>query len=125
MLTIEQVRVDLQKSHSETQSWRKTAKPYGIFPSMARMIAEGYEPGKKIRDKLKLPPAATVIVMGDGIIPNGTQAISAQQCVSEKCGHQWYLSNHPLRTHCFICRPFRRRKRTTPPGGGAAGRAKP
>jgi hypothetical protein len=40
-----QFLADYKKLHS----WRKVASEYGLHPSMARMIANGYDPGKKIR----------------------------------------------------------------------------
>lgn len=41
--------------HEEIRSWRKIADQYGIYPNMARMISQGYDPGNKIRELLRLP----------------------------------------------------------------------
>ena len=41
--------------HEEIRSWRRIAEPYDLYPNMARMIANGYDPGNKIREKLRLP----------------------------------------------------------------------
>ena len=49
-------------NHDELKSWRKVAEPYKIYPSMARMIANGHSPGNKIRSKLGLPPMDKVPV---------------------------------------------------------------
>ena len=46
--------------HDKVSSWRKVAGPYGIHPSMARMIANGYDPGNRIREKLRLPDKEAV-----------------------------------------------------------------
>jgi hypothetical protein len=100
-----QICLDLQNKHLETHSWRETAKDYGIFPSMARLLSLGYKPGKKIRKLLDLPPLASVTSM-DGDIPDGAQAHGAQLC---PCG-QYFISNHPRRGHCFTCSPCRKRK---------------
>jgi hypothetical protein len=82
-------------------SWEAIGKEYGVNRAMARLLGNGYRPGKKIRKRLNLPMPASVIIIGEGEIPDGSQAIKALQC---KCG-QWFIPNHPLRTHCFICRP--------------------
>ena len=105
MMTLDRLCVDIKKRYSETNSWRKTAEPLDIFPSMARLIANGYNPGKKIRKKLGLQEIATVVVI-EGEAPNGTLAHSAQRC---HCG-QWYISNHPRRHKCFICSPYKGKK---------------
>jgi hypothetical protein len=57
-----QLCIELQQRHESTKSWRDAAEPYGIFPSMARMLANGYEPGYKIRKKLNLPAVVPVEV---------------------------------------------------------------
>ncbi len=41
--------------HEIIRSWRKIADQYGIYPNMARMISQGYDPGNKIRKLLRLP----------------------------------------------------------------------
>ena len=40
--------------HGKVASWRKVAEPYSIHPNMARMIANGYDPGNRIRERLQL-----------------------------------------------------------------------
>jgi hypothetical protein len=46
--------------HAKVASWRKVAEPYKIHPNMARMIANGYDPGNRIREKLRLPDKEAV-----------------------------------------------------------------
>lgn len=91
-------------------SWRSIAKTVpeyaGISAPSLRRIAIGFDPGAKVRRLLGLPVTATVYVIGGGEIPPGAQVISAAQC---PCG-QFFISNHPRRTRCFICSPFRKRK---------------
>jgi len=48
--------------HGKVASWRKVAEPYSIHPNMARLIANGYDPGNRIREKLRLPDKAKVEV---------------------------------------------------------------
>ncbi len=48
--------------HKKFSSWRKVAEPYEVHPSMARMIANGYDPGNRIREKLRLPNKQAVEV---------------------------------------------------------------
>ena len=103
-LTLEQLSHDMRRQHEICKSWRKVAQSYGIFPDTARLIAGGYEPGKKIRKRLGLPPAASVVVVY-GEVPDGAQVLQAQRC---QCG-QFFISNHPRRMKCFICSPYRKR----------------
>ena len=49
-------------THEEKRSWRKVGDPYKIHPSMARMIANGHDPGNRIREKLRLPDKEKVEV---------------------------------------------------------------
>jgi hypothetical protein len=68
-----------------------------------RIVEEGYIPKRTATCiRLGLPTSVTVIVIGDGVVPPGSQTINAKQC---GCG-RWFISNHPLRTYCFICHPF-------------------
>jgi hypothetical protein len=104
MHTLEQLSLKIKTDYATLKSWRKTAAPLGINAAMARLIANGYEPGRKIRKRLDLQPTAMVVVVGNGAdIPDGTQVIRATQC---ECG-QWFISNHPRRRKCFICSPYR------------------
>jgi len=52
---IESYKTAFLALHEEIRSWRKIADRYGIYPNMARMISRGYDPGNKIRKKLRLP----------------------------------------------------------------------
>lgn len=105
MITLEHLRVEINQKYAQNQSWQKTCESYGINKAMARMIALGYQPGKKIRKVLDLPEIAQVIALA-GSVPNGTQVIMASRC---ECG-QYFVSNHPRRQKCFICSPYRKRK---------------
>lgn len=106
MNTLEQISADLQERHKRLNSWRLAADPYPINKAMARMIANGYEPGNRVRRALKIAPIASVVVIGDGEVPEGAQVISALLC---DCG-QWFISNHPRRKRCFICSPYKHRE---------------
>ena len=53
--TIDEYKVEFLNLHSEMKSWRKVADQYGIYPNMARMISQGYDPGNRIRKLLRLP----------------------------------------------------------------------
>jgi hypothetical protein len=110
MSALELLQREIEQDHTATQSWRKTAQKYGLFPNMARMIAMGYEPGPRIRARLGLPQVANVVVI-EGRVPAGSQAIAAEQC---PCG-QWFISNHPRRRKCFICSPYKRRVKQKSP----------
>jgi hypothetical protein len=103
MMTLDVLRLEIKNKRFVGQmTWQKIAEGYGINRAMARLIALGYEPGKKVRNTLNLTPSATVIVFGEGDVPDGSQTIRAAQC---DCG-QWFISNHPRRKHCFLCRPY-------------------
>lgn len=103
MTTLDVLRLEIQQGRSAGKTWQTIGDEYGINRAMARLLGLGYEPGKKVRAELGLPPSSVVVVIGGGIVPNGAQTIRALQCA---CG-QWYIPNHPLRSHCFICRPAR------------------
>jgi hypothetical protein len=104
MMTLDVLRLEIKNKRFVGQmTWQNIAEGYGINRAMARLIALGYEPGKKVRNALNLSPSATVIVFGEGDVPDGSQTIRAIQCA---CG-QWFIPNHPARTHCFLCRPAR------------------
>ncbi len=60
--TINEYQVKFVNIYSELKSWRRVAEPYGIYPNMARMISQGYDPGNKIRAKLRLPKKVKVEV---------------------------------------------------------------
>ena len=57
---IEGYRKQFLRDYKNKRSWRKVAKEYKLHPNMARMIANGYDPGKKIRGVLGLPPRQEV-----------------------------------------------------------------
>ncbi len=103
--SLDHLSTELAEKHPGT-SWRKIGAEYGISGAMARLIATGYDPGKKIRQKLDLPQSATVIVILGNRVPDGTQVVNASQC---SCG-QWFVPNHPRRLKCFMCSPYRGRK---------------
>lgn len=86
-------------------SWRTIGAEYGISGAMARLIANGYDPGKKIRQKLDLPQSAAVIVI-NGKVSDGAQALGEAVC---GCGRT-FISNHPRRSKCFVCSPYRGKK---------------
>lgn len=94
---------NLQKLHAEMRSWRKAGAVYGIDPASARMIANGYEPGPKLRKKLDIMPTVEVIVVGDAEIPPGIQIVcSFSRC---KCGRQFFTTSG--RKNCYLCRAWK------------------
>ncbi len=58
---VQAYRKSLLAAHMKLKSWRKVAAPYDLKPSMARMIAYGYDPGNKIRAKLHLQAKQVVL----------------------------------------------------------------
>ncbi len=78
--------------HRIGDSWAKIGKDYNIHAPTVRLIADGYEPGNKVREKLGLSPMLLV---------------KALEC---SCG-EYFIANHPRRVHCFTCRPFRTRRK--------------
>lgn len=108
MLTLDALCLEIKnKRFEEKRTWQSIAEGYGINRAMTRLIALGYQPGRKIRLALGLAPSASIVVMGEGMVPDGAQAIQALQC---SCG-QWFIPNNPARTHCFICRPAKIKER--------------
>ena len=105
MNELEQLSTRILEHHASTQSWDKTGIEFGLNKAMARLIATGYKPGKKIRKVLGLPDFASVVIVGVGDVPPGTQVIKADKCA---CG-MWYVSNSPRRKRCFICSPCKRK----------------
>ena len=59
--SVQAYRKSLLAAHENLKSWRKVAAPYDLKPSMARMIAYGYDPGNKIRAKLHLQAKQVVL----------------------------------------------------------------
>ncbi len=59
--SVQAYRKSLLAAHKNLNYWRKVAAPYDLKPSMARMIAYGYDPGKKIRAKLHLQAKQVVL----------------------------------------------------------------
>ena len=105
-MTLDNLYLEIRNKRFEgKKTWQSIAEDYGINRAMVRLIALGYQPGKKIRNVLGLAPSATIVVIGEGAVPDGSQAIKALQCGCR----QWFIPNHPRRTHCFICRPVRHR----------------
>lgn len=105
MQTLEELSIQMREHHARLQSWRKTGAIFGLNPAMARLIALGYEPGRRVREQLGLPPAASVVPVA-GAVPDGTQVAAATRC---SCG-RWFVSNHPRRKRCFICSPYKGKK---------------
>lgn len=86
-------------------SWRQIAnlddyKP--IPPGSLCTFAKTGELADKWRVRLGLPPKSSRVQVIFGYVPDGSQVLAAQHCA---CG-QWYISNHPARKRCFICRPY-------------------
>lgn len=106
MITLDHLCSDIQQEYDSCRSWRAVGRKYSLNPSMARLIARGYHPGPKISRLLNLPPRVDVIVVL-GEVPPGAQTIAARLC---SCG-QWFIANHPRRSHCFICRPYKESKK--------------
>jgi hypothetical protein len=50
----------IKKARARGQSWRKIGADIGTNPAMARLLGNGYIPGRKIREKLNLPPLCPV-----------------------------------------------------------------
>ena len=80
----------------DLKSWRRVAKPYDLHPNMARLISKGYDPGNRIRKKLRLPDKKAV-----------------QTC---KCG-EVHVKGHPKN---YKPRPPRIAIRLDNPGSAAA-----
>ena len=109
-----QLAQELREKHAELNSWPKASIACDVLtsdgrpdPALALRIAtKSYEPRRQeTRTRLGLAPIASVVLIGEGELPDGAQTIRAIQC---SCG-QWFIPNHPRRKHCFICRPYRRR----------------
>lgn len=109
MTTLDILRGEIKQSRNQGKTWQAIGDDYGVNRAMARLIGLGYQPGKKVRKALGLPPSSVVIVIGDGDVPDGSQTIRAMQCT---CG-QWFVANHPRRSHCFICRPAKIKAKET------------
>ncbi|MBE3144443.1 MAG: hypothetical protein IMZ61_11050, partial [Planctomycetes bacterium] len=53
MMTLDNLYLEIQDKRSEgKRSWQSIADDYGINRAMTRLIALGYQPGKKIRSAL-------------------------------------------------------------------------
>lgn len=99
----------LKVLHGCGLSWREIAvmDAYrGIPPGSLSTYCKTGKIARKYRSRFGLPPIATVTVMLEGEIPEGTQVLNAVRC---KCG-RWYATNHPARRKCFICSPSRLQK---------------
>jgi hypothetical protein len=106
MMTLDTYATQLKKAHSELKSWRKVGDCIGLNPAMTRLIANGYEPGSEIREKLGLSPISTVVVITGNHLPPETQVADARTCL--KCGRP-FVGNTATRKFCFICSPIRKR----------------
>ena len=107
MNTLMAVRDNIKEWRDAGYSWRDIeelpAYEHISLPTLRR-ISLGIEPGPKVRKQLGLPPAGEVYYVLGGEVPEGTLAIRAERC---DCG-QWYISNHPRRKRCFMCRPYKK-----------------
>ena len=91
-------------------TWREIANldDYkGIPAGTLCSYANGAEPKRKHRQRLGLPPVANVIYLY-GEMPTG-EAISIGAVLCE-CG-RLFISNHPARRRCFICKAYRGKQR--------------
>jgi len=112
--SFQELRLELNRDYCSLGSWKKVAEKWsydvGVVchkATISRMAAGKYEPKRyEIRCVFGLHTSGTIKPIA-GAIPDGTQALFAQQC---ECG-QYYISNHPLRRKCFVCSPYRKRKR--------------
>jgi hypothetical protein len=105
-MTLDSLCTEIKNKRSAGKmTWQAIADDYGINRAMARLLARGYQPGKKMRGVLGLAPSVTVIIIGDGLVPAGSQTIRAVQC---SCG-QWFIPNTPNRTFCFVCHEYHKR----------------
>lgn len=107
MPTLEQLCHEMKTLHCATQSWQKVGNKYGINKALARLIANGYQPGAKIRAVLGLPEHRQVIAVAGEIVHPDALTIGSKLCID--CGRA-FIPNHPRRKRCFICSPFRKRK---------------
>ena len=102
--TCDMVQDEIKSLHGMYGSWREVQKhehPDIPFGTLSRIANDGYVP-KKWYLYFGIPLPANVIAVA-GIIPNGSQALLANQC---SCG-AWFISNHPRRRKCFVCSPYR------------------
>jgi hypothetical protein len=77
-----------------------------ITHSVVQKALQGQFPTDPIKRKvLGLSEHKNVTVIF-GEVPDGTQVIQAQLC---ECG-QFFISNHPRRSKCFICSPYKKGK---------------
>ena len=105
------IRKRLESEFAELGSQRKLAAKYGVNPRYIwDWLTNGKEPtGPDVRRALGMTPLTTAIVwiMGGEPIPPGCQVYSASICPI--CS-QPYISNHPARTKCFMCSPYKGKK---------------
>ena len=98
----------LKDLHDNGLSWRAIQRKCPEYANLSiaslDRLAQGREPGPKVRELLGLPPVTVVVVIGGGQIPEGAQVYSAEMC---ECG-QVFVSNHPRRRKCFVCSPVRK-----------------
>ena len=108
----DQVKDLLRQDLASLGSLRKVAAKWQVnIRYVSEWIKKDHEPtSNQVRAKFGLTPIITnaiVLMMGDPL-PPGVQVYSASLC--KLCGSP-YISNHPSRTKCFICSPFKRHKR--------------
>lgn len=102
-------RERLNYLHGIGMSWREIARldDYKPIPagSLNRFAKHDYL-APKWCIRLGIPVEGKVQVIF-GVVPDGAQVIGAQEC---DCG-QWFISNHPRRSKCFICSPYKGKRK--------------
>lgn len=110
LYTFQQVREDIRALYRAKNSFRRIAKEdFGnqISHATIQRIYNGHEP-KHAGSRLVLGlPQTSLVNPISGEIPAGTQVLNAVQC---SCG-QWFVTNHPRRSKCFLCSPYKGKKR--------------
>ena len=109
--TFENLKDVVQCLYNEKSSLRRVAREgFGgcvSFGAVQRVLA-GHEPhDPEVRRAFGLADYHAIVIVGPGVVPPGTQVITAEQC---SCG-AWFIPNHPRRRRCFVCSPYRGRKR--------------
>lgn len=100
----------IKNRRKNRESYESIARGFGVSRALIRYIEAhpNYQPGAEKRKLLGIDPPATasITLAWDGDCPPGTQAPPA---TLGKCGH-WFISNHPRRSKCFICSPYRKKR---------------
>lgn len=107
---LNQVINDIKNDYEFYGNWRAVSDKYEVNVKYVYDLAmHGKEPSNAIvRHKLGLPQiTAIVVVVGDGLIPPGTQVSGSRPCV--RCGKP-YAPNTATRRYCFTCHKVRMKK---------------